>query len=128
MHYIPVNVIDNGCIGGTHIKTRNAVEAGAIALGMFLLMKIFLFAVPVLIWTILFFLFGLFPGLIALIGIGNQSLSEALRTYLSYRRSKELLPYSMAALLPEEEKPAKRHGKEERKKKMRKKRRRADEK
>ena len=90
MHYIPVNVLDNGCVWGTRIKTRNLIEAGVIALGVFLIMKIFLSALP---------------GLIALIGIGNESLSEAAATFLAYRRSKEFLPYNMAALFPEAEKP-----------------------
>ena len=105
MHFIPVNVIDNGFIGGSHFKTRNAIEAGIIALGMFLLMKIVLFAVPVLIWTILFIVFGLFPALIALIGIGNESLSEAIRTYMAYRKTKAFLPYSMSQLFPPGESP-----------------------
>ena len=105
MHYIPVNVLDNGCVWGTRIKTRNLIEAGVIALGVFLIMKIFLSALPVIVWTVLFLLFGLFPGLIALIGIGNESLSEAAATFLAYRRSKEFLPYNMAALFPKAEKP-----------------------
>ena len=40
MHYIPVNVLDNGCVWGTRIKTRNLIEAGVIALGVFLIMSI----------------------------------------------------------------------------------------
>lgn len=107
MHYIPVNVLDNGCVWGTRIKTRNLIEAAVITLGVFLVMKVFFSALPVILWTILFLLFGLIPGLTALIGIGNESLSEAVRTYLAYRRSKDFLPYSMAALLPETEKPKK---------------------
>lgn len=105
MHFIPVNVIDNGFIGGTHIRTRNAIEAAIIALGVFLFMKIFLYAVPVIIWTILFIVFGGFPALLALIGIGNESLSEAVRTYLAYRKTKAFLPYSMSQLFPPGESP-----------------------
>lgn len=117
MHFIPVNVIDNGYIGGTHFKTRNAIEAGVITIGMFLLMKIVLFAVPVLIWTFLFIALGIFPGLIALIGIGNESLSEAIRTYLAYKKTKSFLPYSMSQLFPPDATPKEKEkkGKKDRK-------------
>lgn len=119
MHIIPANVIDNGYIFGSHIKTRNAIEAAVIALGMLIIMKVFLSALPIIIWTILFIVFGLFPALIALIGIGNDSLSEAIRTYRAYKKTKDFLPYSMAQLFPVEEaedkKKQKKAGKKEKK-------------
>ena len=104
MHIIPVNVIDNGNILGTGIKTKNAVEAAVIVIGMIIIFKLFLAAVPFMIKTILFIVFALFPGAIALIGVGNESLSEAIRTYRAYKKTKDFLPYSMAELFPEEEK------------------------
>ena len=115
MHIIPVNVIDNGNIMGTGFKTKNAVEAAVIVIGMIIVFKLFLAAVPFMIKTILFIVFALFPGAIALIGIGNESLSEAIRTYRAYKKTKDFLPYSMAELFPEEEKEKKTKNKSRRK-------------
>lgn len=115
MHIIPVNVIDNGNIMGTGFKTKNAVEAAVIVIGMIIVFKLFLAAVPFMIKTILFIVFALFPGAIALIGIGNESLSEAIRTYRAYKKTKDFLPYSMAELFPEEEKEKKTKNKRRRK-------------
>lgn len=103
IHQIPTNILDNGNLMGGFLKRRNTVEAGLILVGMFLIFKIALFAVPFMIRVVLFVIFAICPAIIALMGIGNESLSEALFTFISYKKMPEMLSYNLAEMFPETE-------------------------
>lgn len=127
-HAIPVNIQDNGNFGNGFLKKRNTVEAAIILGTMFLIFKYALAAVPFFLKTILFVSFAIMPAILAIIGIGNESLSEALITFRNYSKMKSMLPYSLAAygvepkkqeeekLSPKEKKKLKAEKKQKRKK------------
>ena len=115
-HIIPTNISDNGNIGNGFLKKRNTVEAITILIIMFIVFKYALFAVPFFLKTILFVTFALFPAIIALIGIGDESLLEALITYRAYSKTKDIIPYSLAAYGEEEKEPESRKERKQRKK------------
>lgn len=103
-HKIPVNVTDNGNFGNGYLKKRNTIEAAIIIFIMFLIFKYLLVAVPLFLKTVLFTTFALMPALIALIGIGDESVTEAIMTYRRYSKMEKVLPYSLTAQEVEEEK------------------------
>lgn len=102
IHQIPTNILDNGNLMGGFLKRRNTIEAGIILLGMFLIFKIALFAVPFMVQVVLFVIFAICPAIIAVMGIGDESLSEALFTYMAYRKTPDMLSFNLAEMFPEE--------------------------
>lgn len=121
-HIIPVNISADGNLFGGIIKKRNALEASLVLLAGILLFKIFLFALPMMIKTALFILFVIFPAVITLIGINNQSVIELIILVISYKRKPEIYPYNIQTDASVEPEPTsfleKRAAKKEAKKKQ----------
>ena len=109
-HIIPVNIMDNGNFAGGFLKKRNTVEAVIIAAVMLIIIKTLLFAVSFLVKTIIFVVLGIMPALLALIGVGDESLSEAFMTYIRYKKARDVLMYNLAALAGEDEFEKKKKG------------------
>lgn len=107
--------MDNGNFGNGFLKKRNSIEAAIIILVMFIIFKYALFMVPFFLKTILFVTFAVFPAIIALLGIGDESLGEAIMTMRQYSKFKDIIPYSLAAYGVVEEEPGEKLTRKEKK-------------
>lgn len=94
-HVIPVNIGSDGKIFGGLIKKRNFYEAIGFFLFGFFIVKTILAPLPLIPKTVCFVFVAILPTVIALVGIGDQSILEALFTYIAYRRRKDILPYNI---------------------------------
>lgn len=101
-HIIPVNIGDDGELFGGLIKKRNAIEAAGVALVMFFLFKLIFKSAPITVQAVAGILMIGIPGIITLIGFGNQSLLEAIGTFIRYRKQIDIIPYKIYSPLEED--------------------------
>ena len=89
-YIIPPNFIESGTFFGGLLKARNVIEAGILA---------FLIGMPVFCWLplgltakiVVLCLTALPVALLAVIGVGGESLSAFLLIYLKYRRNRRVI-------------------------------------
>lgn len=102
-HIIPVNISADGNLFGGAIKKRNAIEAAGILLIGVAILKFILFALPFIIKACVYFLISIVPAVLALIGIGDQSMLEWISNTRSYRKGKDVIPFLIPTQEEEEE-------------------------
>ena len=100
-HIIPVNMLDNGNIGNGMLKKRNCIEAGCYALLIYIILRILSSYLSLTLILILGAAIGAVPALFLVIGVGEESVVEAILTYITFRRQKKVLRYSLAECLKE---------------------------
>ena len=83
------NFDDNGGLFGGLIKKRNAVEAGAFLVFLFLVYKIF-FRFSILALSI-FIIIAVLGAATLLVGLGDQSFCSVLMNKIKYRKEKTVV-------------------------------------
>ena len=89
VYVIPPNFIEGGTLMGGMVKTRNAVEAGV--LGALTALPVLQLSLSLTVRIIILCLTTLPLVLVALIGIGGQSLSQFLFQFILWLRNRRVL-------------------------------------
>jgi len=88
-YIIPPNFIESGTFFGGMFKTRNAIEAGILALVVGL--PVFNLGLPLTARIIIICLTALPPALLALIGVSGESLSSFILAFFKYLRNRRVV-------------------------------------
>lgn len=92
VYVIPPNFIEGGTLMGGMVRTRNAVEAGI--LGALMALPVLRLELSLTVRIIILCLTTLPLVLVALIGIGGQSLSQFIFQFILWLRNRRVLDQS----------------------------------